>query len=99
MNDDSIKELFNEFEKWRKFSGREKNRSKTKILNINGIIDKELEHLCVDEMRVLGVHFDRNGISCLNIKEVFNKIDICLYLWNFKQFDIMQRITALKTFI
>jgi hypothetical protein len=44
-----------------------------KILNINGIIDKELEHLCVDEMRLLGIHFDRNGISCSNIREVFNK--------------------------
>ncbi len=88
-----------DFEKWGKFSGGEINKSKTKILNINGVIDKEFEHLCVDEMRILGVKFDRNGISSSNIKEVFNKIDSSLYLWNFKQFDMMQRITALKTFI
>ena len=88
-----------EFEKWGKFSGGEINKSKAKILNINGVIDKEFEHLCVDEMRILGVKFDRNGISSSNIKEVFNKIDSSLYLWNFKQFDMMQRITALKTFI
>ena len=99
VNDDSIKELFNEFEKWGKYSGGEINKSKTRILNINGMIDKDLEILCVDEIKILGVKFDRNGISSSNVKEIFNKIELSIHLWNFKEFDMFQRITALKTFI
>ena len=75
VNDDSIKELFNEFEKWGKYSGGEINKNKTRILNINGMIDKDLEILCVDEIKIFGVKFDRNGISSSNVKEIFNKIE------------------------
>ncbi len=99
IDDGSIKELFIEFEKWGKYSGGEINKNKTKILNINGIIDKDIEHLYVDEIKILGVKFNKNGISCVNVKEIFDKIDISLNLWNFKEFDMLQRITALKTFI
>ena len=99
IDDVSIKELFIEFEKQGKYSGGEINKNKTKILNINGIIDKDIEHLCVDEIKILGVKFNKNGISCLNVKEIYDKIDISLNLWNFKEFDMLQRITALKTFI
>jgi hypothetical protein len=98
-NDDSIKELFIEFEKWGKFSGGEINKNKTKILNINGNIDKVFEHLCVDEIKILGVKFNKNGISSSNVREILDKIDISLHLWSFKEFDMLQRITALKTFI
>jgi hypothetical protein len=68
---DSIKELFKEFEKWGKYSGGEMNKDKTKILNINGTIEKDLEYLSCDEFKILGV----------------------------KEFNMFQRVTALKTFI
>ena len=70
----NIKELFNEFEKWGKYSGGEINKNKTRILNINGTIEKDLEILCVYKIKILGVKFDRNGISNSNVKEIFNKI-------------------------
>jgi len=99
VDNNPIKELFIEFEKWGKYSGGEINKNKTKILNINGIKDKDIEHLCAYEIKILGVKFNRNGISSSNIKEIFDKMDISINLWNFKEFDMLQRITALKTFI
>ncbi len=68
-------------------------------MNINGNIDKVFEHLCDDEIKILGVKFNKNGISSSNVREIFDKIDISLHLWSFKEFDMLQRITALKTFI
>ena len=65
-----------------KYSGGEINKNKTRILNINGMIDKDLEILCVDEIKILGVKFDRKGIISSNVKEIFNKIDISIHLWN-----------------
>jgi hypothetical protein len=87
------------FKKWGKFSGGEINKNKTKILNINGNIDKVFEHLCVDEIKILGVKFYKNGISISNVREILDKIDISLHLWNFKELDMLQRIAALKKFI
>ena len=57
-----------------KYSGGEINKNKTRILNINGTIEKDLEILCVYKIKILGVKFDRNGISNSNVKEIFNKI-------------------------
>jgi hypothetical protein len=68
-------------------------------LNINGNIGKDIEHLCVDEIKKLRVKFNRNGISSSNVREIFDKIDISLHLWNFKELDMLQRIAALKKFI
>jgi len=99
IDDNSIKEFFKEFEKWGKYSGGEINKDKTKILSINGTIEKDLEHLSCDELKILGVKFNKNGISDSNVKEIFNKIDISIQLWSLKEFDMLQRVTALKTFI
>ena len=74
------------------------NKEKTKILNINGFIDDDLKDLCVDETRILGIVFDKNGISNKNLNKVMTQIDNMLILWNLKNFDMLQRITALKTF-
>jgi hypothetical protein len=68
-------------------------------LNINDSIDDDLKHLCVEEVRILGIIFDKNGISDKNLNKVMNKINRMLILWNLKNVDMLQRITALKTFI
>jgi hypothetical protein len=94
-----IRQAFKVFDYWGSYSGGVINKEKTKILNINGSIDDDLKHLCVEEMRILGIIFDKNGISDKNLNKVMNQINSMLILWNLKNFDMLQRITELKTFI
>jgi hypothetical protein len=99
IDNESIRQAFKVFEYWGNYSGGVINKEKTKILNINGFIDDDLKDLCVDETRILGIVFDKNGISDKNLNKVMTQIDNMLILWNLKNFDMLQRITALKTFI
>ena len=40
---------------------REINKEKTKILNINGTLNEKFQHLQNNEIKILGILFDKNG--------------------------------------
>jgi hypothetical protein len=52
----SIKEFFSEFDEWGEISGARLNKDKTKIIKLG-------YERCDIEMKVLGIIFDKNGIS------------------------------------
>jgi hypothetical protein len=99
IDSESIRQAFKVFEYWGNYFGGFINKEKTKILNINGFIDDDLKDLCVNETGILCIVFNKNGISDINLNKVMTQINNMLVLWNLKNFDMLQRITALETFI
>jgi hypothetical protein len=80
INSESIRQAFKVFEYWGNYSGGVINKEKTKILNINGFIDDDLNDLCVDETKILGIVFNKNGISDINLNKVMTQIKNMLVL-------------------
>ena len=96
----SIKEILNEFEVWGNYSGSKINKEKTKILSINNnIVSDEFRKYITDEVKILGLYFDKFGPSKTNIVDASEKMCKSLTVWNNCNMDMIQRITALKTFI
>jgi exonuclease III len=95
----SILETFNEFEIWGEFSGAEINRDKTKILKINCEVTQELDKLVVDEMEILGIIFDKNGISKKCMKISIENLSKSIMMWTNIKLDLFQKVTAIKTFM
>ena len=96
---DSITEVFNEFEKWGEYSGAEINLNKTKIIRNNCNINQDIFKYVVNEAKLLGIVINKNGISRTNLSNTLEKIKKAIFLWSGCKLDILQRVTALKTFI
>ncbi len=92
IDETSIKEFFLEFDKWGEISGAKINRNKTKILKIG--CDQE-----TNEMKVLGVIFDKNGVSEKNLENVITKIQTAINIWNKLKLSILERVVICKTFL
>jgi hypothetical protein len=88
-----------EFNKWGLIFGGEININKTQILRINGTLGQENSIYEVQQFKILGIIFNKNGIDESNMIIAVNKLIKTLYIWNDINLDLIQRITALKTFI
>ena len=97
-DESSIKEFFCEFKDCGEVSGARLNDGKTKLLKLNNILtyksDSEVENL-----KILGVIFNKSGVANSNLIEIKNKIIKCIYLWSNVDLDMLQRIVACKTFV
>ena len=88
----SIQLFFQEFDEWGEISGASINRDKTVIIHIN-------EKRSVEDFKVLGVFFNKKGISTINIKNVFEKIRRAIHIWDIPSLNMLDRITITKTFL
>ena len=91
VDESSTKEFFNEFDRWGEISGASLNKDKTQYIKVNGE-DGE-------DVKVLGIWFNNNGISNNNLENIFNKIKQSIFLWNVCDLNMLERITVCKTFI
>ena len=98
---DDVIEIFNEFERWGNFSGSSVNKDKTQILstNTNLVNNKQLKKYVAEEVKILGIFFNKFGVSLNNYIYAKEKLYKSLILWHNCQLDMIQRITALKTYI
>ena len=99
VDTNSIIEIFNEFTRWGKFSGSNINKEKTQIISINSSIPESLSKFIANEAKILGIIFDKFGPAKTNLKTTITKLYNALTLWNNCSLNMIQRITALKTFI
>ena len=97
-DESSIKEFFCEFDEWGKISGAQINKNKTKIMKLNNILkynsDSEIQ-----QMKILGVIFNKSGVANINLTEIKEKIRKSVYTWSNVDLDMLQRIVACKTFM
>ena len=97
----STSEILLEFEKWGNYSGSSINKEKTQILCVNTVIEKnsKLNKFNENEVKIFGILFNKFGVSAnsyIHAKEKFYK---SLTLWINCPLDMIQRITAIKTYI
>ncbi len=59
----------------------------------------QFNHLKVETIKILGIFFNKYGIDKINITKTVEKVNQSLIIWNDIKLDLIQRITALKTFI
>jgi len=97
-NKESIDPFFNEFKSWGEISGASMNENKTKILAINSKEKKHKNIEFVDSLKLLGVIFDKNGIAKINLENCIKKIENTFRLWNNIRFNLIDKITVLRTF-
>lgn len=96
-DEQSVKEFFNSFKEWGKISGASMNDDKTKILAIN--VNEEYSTLkFVSELKLLGVLFNKFGISDENLKKTESKIAQTLGMWYCVNLNTLERIIVCKTF-
>ena len=95
---DSIDPFFDEFKSWGEISGANMNEDKTKILAINSQYKNHRNIRFVDELKILGIIFDKFGVAKKNLKNCIEKIEITLKLWDNIRFNLIDKITVLRTF-
>lgn len=93
----SVKEFFNSFKEWGKLSGASINEDKTNILSIN-VAEQFSTLTFVQELKILGVIFNKKGISSENLKKTESKIEQVLGMWKNVNLNTIERIVACKTF-
>ena len=98
-NESSIGEFFKEFNDWGQASGASINQSKTKILSFNNNYSSIYDDRRVNEMKILGVVFDFDRISKINLEIIKNKIIKSTLLWSKVNINMIERVVACKTFI
>jgi hypothetical protein len=72
----SVEYFFEEFKKWGKVSGASMNEDKTKILGINSCYEKFRNINFVENLKMLGITFDKKGISSINLENCKKKLKI-----------------------
>jgi hypothetical protein len=75
-NLESIEYFFEEFNNWGKVSGASMNEDKTKILAINSSYERFRNINFVENLKVLGITFDRGGIAKMNLENCKKKSKI-----------------------
>ena len=91
--------FFIEFEEWGYISGASVNEDKTKILALNSEYKENKGIKFVENLKILGIIFDQNGISNTNIKNTVENIKKTIQIWSICNMNIIERMTVLKTFI
>ena len=71
---ESIDPFFEEFKSWGEISGATLNGDKTKILAINSLFGSHGQIKFVDNLKILGNNFDKNGVA---MSIVFGEYEIC----------------------
>jgi exonuclease III len=93
VDEASIEHFFSEFEKWGRVSGASLNKEKTKLIRI-GVESEESE-----DVKILGVYFNKQGLSGKNIKAILDKIRSTIAIWSTVKQNMLERIVVCKTFI
>ena len=94
----SIDLFFEEFKNWGKVSEASMNADKTKILAVNSSYDKYKGAKFVSGLKMLGIIFNKKGIDKTNFENCKSKIEKTLIMWNGIRFNIIDKITVLRTF-
>jgi hypothetical protein len=97
-NLESVGFFFEEFKKWGNVSGASMNEDKTKILAINSSFEKFRNINFVENLKILGIIFDKKGIASINLENCKKKIENVLNQWNGLRFNLIDKITVLRTF-
>ena len=97
-NNESIDFFFEEFDKWGEHSGASINVTKTKILPINSDYDSS-KYSVVNEMKILGIIFNQKGISEENYNKAVKKLKESMFLWGSTNLNLIERVTACRTFL
>ena len=79
-------------------SGASMNEDKTKILAINSQYKEYRNIKFVEDLKIIGIIFDKYGVAKINLKNSMNKIESTLNLWNNIRFNLIDKITVLRTF-
>ena len=74
------------------------NEDKTKILAINSSVNSYRNIDFVNDLKVLGITFNQKVIDKINLKNCKNKLENTLNLWNGIRFNLIDKITVLRTF-
>jgi hypothetical protein len=96
---DSIKEFFKELNDWSSVSGAKINENKTQILAVNNYSEQYENIKFINSLKLLGIIFDRNGLSNENISKTVTKIEKGLCLWDLVKMNMLERIVVCKTFL
>ena len=94
----SIDAYFNEFYNWEKFSGASINQTKTKIVVVNGDYENN-NYSLAESVKILGIIFDKKGISRDNYSNMNRKLKDALFIWNSTNISLIERVVACKTFL
>jgi hypothetical protein len=97
-NLNSIELFFKEFNKWGKVSGASMNEDKTRILAINSQFKSFRNINFVKDLKILGIIFNEKGIDKINLENCKIKIENTLNLWNGLRFNMIDKVTVLRTF-
>ena len=94
-----MREFFNEFNEWDQVSAAILNVEKTKILALNSL-HKEFEGIkFIQEMKILRIEFNKEGITKNNINKAIENIKKSIAIWDGVYLNTLERVIVSKTFI
>ena len=97
-NEASAELAIEELKRWGAVSGAIINDKKTQVMPVKH--RRKLSAFeTVDEMKVLGITFDRTGPAKQNTTKVINRLKQDIFLWSSAKMNVIDRIVALKAFI
>ena len=74
------------------------NEDKTKILAINSSYNSFRNINFAKELKILGITFNKEGIDKINLESCKKKIENTLNLWNGLRFNMIDKVTVIRTF-
>ena len=74
------------------------NEDKTKILAINSHSSSFRNIIFVKKLKILRIIFSKEGIAKINLENCKKKIENTLNLWNGIRFNLIDKVTVLRTF-
>ena len=74
------------------------NEDKTQILAINSPKNNFRNIKFVDEVKILGIIFSKVGVDKKNLMIAKKKIENTLNMWNGIKFNLIDKITVVRTF-
>ena len=94
-----INVFFNEFKQWGTVSSAILNVDKTKILALNSGYSEYNNIKFTNQLKVLGIEFNKNGVMRENVDKVINKIEKSVNIWDGVYLNTLERVIVSKTFI
>jgi hypothetical protein len=94
----SVDMFFQYFKEWGKYSGASLNEMKTQILVINSTEDLS-EYNLAHHVKILGIVFDKQGISNENLRIIREKMNVSMIIWSSMKLNMIEKITVCKYFV
>ena len=95
----SVIEIKNEFDRWCLYSGAKLNITKTSVLTNDYLFQNRLNIIIEENLKILGIYFNINGLSKKNFDNISNQINLFKKTWYNINLSMIERCLAINVFL